>query len=150
MIFTWRKVGIQRQLEREKRKLRIVWHEKKFWKMAQKKSQFPLPLILGQNWFLYWDFFSEISNIVLLGGGRKVLWIFCFVTVLDGIVPNCLGKLQLWQLFFPSNLKEKFVFQNAFSPFFLKVSQQVLEHWRLAQFSHQLRALHELLHLARR
>ena len=97
---------------------------KSFGKWPKKKSQFPLPLILGQNWLLYWDFFSEISNIVLLGGGRKVLWIFCFVTVLDGIVPNCLGKLQLWQLFFPSNLKEKFVFQNAFSPFFLKVSQQ--------------------------
>ena len=36
----------------------VTQNLKRFWKMAQKKSQFPLTLILGQNWFLYWDFFK--------------------------------------------------------------------------------------------
>ncbi len=52
MIFTWRKVGIQRQLEREqKRKLSVTQNLKflkgtLFWKMAQKSLNF-LCLILG-------------------------------------------------------------------------------------------------------
>ena len=54
MIFTWRKVGIQRQLEREqKRKLSVTQNLKflkgtLFWKMAQKSLNF-LCLILGRT-----------------------------------------------------------------------------------------------------
>ena len=51
MIFTWRKVGIQRQLEREKKKAEnsVTLSLKSFGKWPKKKSQFPLLLILGQN-----------------------------------------------------------------------------------------------------